>query len=262
MRVDDWSAAFSSASLQRAAGVATVLLLWQIASAFGLNSYYISSPSAIAVQILQWIGSGYLWPHLLATLIDMTTGFVLAASAGVLLALLLVSSDVLGRMFAPLLFVAYSTPKVVLAPLLIIWVGIGRPPVIILAFASSFFVVFFNAYEGLRGVPRAYINTAAILGANRWTTAIKFRLPAAAPFLLSGLHQGLVYAFHGAILGEMIASDTGMGYVIIYSATAMDSTAVLASLAVIGAICYALLRLLEGGFDHGGGAPKAVSRHE
>jgi NitT/TauT family transport system permease protein len=254
MRIDHWSAVFSSVSLSRAVGIATVLAVWQIASAFGLNSYYISSPLAIAEQILQWIESGYIWPHLLATLTNMMSGFALAVVAGVSLALLLSSSDVLGRIFAPLLFVAYSTPKVVLAPLLIIWVGIGRPPVIILAFASSFFVVFFNAYEGLRRVPQAYLNTAAIFGANHWTTAIKFRLPAAAPFLLSALHQGLIYSFHGAILGEMTASDTGIGYVIIYSATAMDSTAVLAGLAIIGAVSYVLVRFLKSGFDRGGGA--------
>lgn len=260
MRADDRPAVLSSVGAQRAAGVTMLLVLWQAASAFGLSSYYISSPLAVAGQIVQWLESGYIWPHLVATLADMTAGFVLAAAAAVALALLLASSDALGRVFAPLLFVAYSTPKVVLAPLLIILVGIGRPPVIMLAFASSFFVVFFNAYEGLRGVPQAYINNAAILGAGRWTTAVKFRLPGAAPFLLSGLHQGLIYAFHGAILGEMTASDTGIGYVIIYSATAMDSTAVLAGLALVGAISYLLLRLLKGGFDRSGAL--AGSWHE
>lgn len=260
MRSDYRPAILANGSAQRAAGVALLLALWQAASIFGLNSYYISSPLAVAGQMLQWFESGYLWPHLVATLADMTAGFVLAAVGAVSLALLLVSSDVLGRVLAPLLFVAYSTPKVVLAPLLIILVGTGRPPVIILALASSFFVVFFNAYEGLRGVPQAYINNAAILGANRWTTAVKFRLPGAAPFLISGLHQGLIYAFHGAILGEMTASDTGMGYVIIYSATAMDSTAVLAGLALVGAISYLLLRLLKGGFDRSGAL--AGSWHE
>lgn len=262
MRAAPWSVTSSSVHLHRAVGMGVVLILWQLASAFGLNSYYISSPLAIAGRILQWIESGYIWPHLLATLTSMTVGYALAALAAVSLALLLGSSDLLGRIFAPLLFAAYSTPKAVLVPLLIVWVGIGRPPVIVLAVVSSFFVIFFNAYEGIRGVPQAYINTAAILGANRWTTAIKFRLPAAAPFLLSGLHQGLIYAFHGVVLGEMTASDTGIGYIIIYSATAMDSTAVLAALAVIGAISYALVCLIKGGFDQGGYALSAVSWHE
>lgn len=240
------------ADLQRAIGIIVILVTWQLLSGIGLNSYYVSSPLAVAAQLVQWIKSGYIWPHLLATLSNMLTGFVIAAALAVALALALGSHDLLGRLFSPLIFVAYSTPKVVLAPLLIVWIGIGRPAVVTLAFVSSFFVVFFNAHEGIRRAPQAYINTAAILGAGAWTTATKFRLPAAAPFLLTGLHQGLVYAFHGAILGEMTASDTGIGYVIIYSATAMDSTAVLAALVVIGAVSYVLVRLIRGGLDRSG----------
>jgi NitT/TauT family transport system permease protein len=237
--------------LQRAAGVLAVLVIWQVGSEFGLNSYYVSSPLAVGGQVLLWIETGYIWPHLLATLTNMLSGFVLAAVTATLMALLIGSDDLLGRVFSPLIFVAYSTPKVVLAPLLILWVGIGRPPVIILGFIASFFVIFFNVYSGVRNVPQEYINSAAILGANAWTTAFKFRLPAAAPFVFSGLHQGLLYAFHGVILGEMTASDTGIGYVVIYSATAMDSSAVIAGLVVIGAISYVLVRVLKGGIERG-----------
>jgi NitT/TauT family transport system permease protein len=244
-----WSTVLTGADVQRATGVASVLVFWQAASTVGLNSYYVSSPLAVAGEIVQWVETGYIWPHLLATVSNMLAGFVLAAVIATLFALLVASSTLLGRVFSPLVFVAYSTPKVVLAPLLILWVGIGRPPVIILGFIASFFVVFFNVYSGVRNVPQAYINSAAILGASAWTTAFKFRLPAAAPFVLSGLHQGLLYAFHGVILGEMTASDTGIGYVIIYSATAMDSTGVIAGLAVIGAISYVLARLLKGGLE-------------
>lgn len=235
--------------VQRAIGFIVILAAWQLFSGSGLNSYYVSSPLAIAEQLVQWTQSGYIWPHLLATVSDMLTGFALAALVAVPLALLLGSHDLLARVFGPLLFVAYSTPKIVLAPLLIVWIGVGHPAVVTLAFVSSFFIVFFNTHEGVRRVPQAYLNTAAILGAGAWTTATKFRLPAAAPFLLSGLHQGLIYALHGAILGEMTASDSGMGYVLIYSATTADSTAVLAALVVVGAASYALVRLLKGTFD-------------
>jgi NitT/TauT family transport system permease protein len=237
--------------IQRALGLVAVLAFWQAASTVQLNSYYVSSPLAVAGEIVRWAETGYLWPHMLATISATLAAFLLAAVVATSFALVTASSRLLGRVFSPLVFVAYSTPKVVLAPLLILWVGVGRPPVIILGFVTSFFVVFFNVFSGLRNVPQVYINSAAILGANAWTTAVKFRLPAAAPFVLNGLHQGLMYAFHGVILGEMTASDTGIGYVIIYSATAMDSTGVLAGLAVIGAISYGLVRLLKGGVERG-----------
>jgi len=237
--------------LQRALGIVALLAFWQAASTVGLNSYYVSSPLAIAGQVALWVETGYLWPHVLATIASTLAAFILAATVATAFALLTASSDLLGRVVSPLVFTAYSTPKVVLAPLLILWVGIGRPPVIILGFIASFFVVFFNVLSGVRDVPQAYVNVAAILGAKAWATAIKFRLPAAAPFVLSGLHQGLIYAFHGVILGEMTASDTGIGYVIIYSATAMDSTGVFAGLAVIGAISYCLVALLKGAVARG-----------
>lgn len=238
-------------ALQRAIGIAAFVAFWQAAAGFGLNSYYVSSPAAVAGQIAEWIDTAYLWPHLWATLTNMLAGFAAAAISGVLLALLLGSHDFIGRVFSPLIFVAYSTPKVVLAPMLILWVGIGRPPVVILTFIASFFVIFFNVHSGVRNVPQAYLNSAAMLGAGAFTTAFKFRLPAAAPFVLAGLHQGLIYAFHGAILGEMTASDTGMGYVLIYSATAMDSTALIAALTVVGALSYVLVQLLLGSVERG-----------
>jgi NitT/TauT family transport system permease protein len=238
-------------AVQRAIGIGALLSVWQGVSLVGLNAYYISSPVDVAGQIVRWTETGEIWQHLWATLSNMTIGFSLAAVFATGFALLLSSNRILERVFSPLIFVAFSTPKIVLAPILILWVGIGRPPVVILAFIASFFTIFFNIHSGVRNVPAIYLDTASILGANAWTKAFKFRLPAAAPFVLSGLHQGLIYAFHGTILGEMTASDTGVGYLIIYAATSMDSTAVIAGLTIIGALSYALLRLLNLAVERG-----------
>lgn len=221
-----------------------VLAGWQLAAGIDLNAYYLSTPLEVANQLVTWCADGYLWPHLLATLQSTVVGFLIAAVVGIGLALAMASSPRAAKIVEPFFFAAFSTPKIVIAPLLILWVGVGAAPAVALASLSSFFIIFYGAYGGLRDVSRSYIDTAAVLGAGRWTTAFQFRLPAAGPHILSSLHQGLIYAFHGAVLGEMTASNTGMGYVIIYAATSMDASAVLAALVVIGAASFVLIQLL------------------
>ena len=230
--------------VQRLLGGVVLLLVWQLAAQWRLNAYYVSSPVAVAGQIGRWVASGSIWPHLASTLATTLGGFVLAAIAGTVGAVAVGSSRLADRTLRPLVFIAYSMPKVVLAPVLVLWVGIGQPPALILAFITGFFMVFFNVHSGVRSVSAAQLNLAAILGAGPLATAWKIRLPAAAPFIATGLQQGLVYAFHGAIIGEMTASNTGIGYVIVFAATSMDSTAVIAALCLVGAFSYLLLAAL------------------
>ncbi len=221
-----------------------LLAAWQLGAGFGATAYYLSTPVQVADRLLEWSMSGYVWPHLLSTIECSLAGFGVAAFVGTLFALAMASSPSFARLLEPALFAAFSTPKIVIAPLLILWIGVGTLPVIALSALSSFFVIFYGSYGGLRDVSGSYIDTAAVLGAGYWTTAFQFRLPAAGPYILASLTQGLIYAFHGAILGEMTASDTGMGYLIVYSATSMDAASVLAALAVIGAVTFGLLHLL------------------
>jgi NitT/TauT family transport system permease protein len=232
-------------AIHRLVGILVVLALWQVWSSLGGDGYYISTPFAVAAQLSAWVQDGSIWGYILSTLENTLAGFLLAAVAAVSCALLFASFRFLERVFDPFIFIAFSTPKVIVAPLLILLVGIGNPPVVALSFVSAFFLIFFNAQSGLSNVPAAYLNTAAILGAGKLATAIKFRLPAAAPFVATGLHQGLIYAFHGAILGEMTASNNGLGYLIVYSATSADSTAVIAGLTVVGAISFLLIYTLK-----------------
>jgi NitT/TauT family transport system permease protein len=196
------------------------------------------------LQLVEWIVDGQIWVHLAASALATAAGFFVASMIALAFALLLSSRRRLASILEPFLFAAFSTPKVVIAPLLILWIGVGHPPVVALAATSCFFIVFYGAYGGLRDVPQIYLDTAAVLGAGRLRTALQFRTPAAAPFVLASLQQGLIYAFHGAILGEMTASDTGLGYLVIYSATSQDAAAVLAALVIIGALSFVLVGLL------------------
>jgi NitT/TauT family transport system permease protein len=224
--------------------VLAVFAAWQLGASEGAAAYYVSTPVQVATKLLEWTRTGEIWPHLVATATATAIGFAVAVVAAILLALAFAGWPHLARLLEPFLFAAFSTPKVVFAPLLILWIGVGCLPVTALAAISCFFIVFYGAYGSLRDTSKAYLDTAAILGAGPWRTAFQFRLPAAAPFILASLQQGLIYAFHGSILGEMTASDTGMGYLIIYSATSQDSTSVLAALVVIGAVSSLLVGIL------------------
>ena len=231
--------------VRQGAFLLALLLLWQAAGTSTTTAYYVSSPTSVLAKLWDWISDGEIFVHLVSTASATLGGFAIAVVAGLAAALVFASQPTLGRVFEPFFFAAFSTPKVVIAPLLILWVGVGQLPVISLAAVSSFFIVFYGAYGALRDTPTIFVDTAAVFGAGALRTALQFRLPAAAPFILAGLQQGLVYAFHGAILGEMTASDTGLGYLVIYSATAQDASAVLASLAIIGLISTALVHALN-----------------
>jgi NitT/TauT family transport system permease protein len=241
----------SHSAMHRVLGLLLALALWQAGSELSGDAYYVSSPARVMAQLARWVEDGSIWGYLVSTLANTLVGLLLASVAAISCALLFASHRWLGRIFSPFIFIAFSTPKVIVAPLLILCVGVGDPPVIALAFVSAFFLIFFNALSGLSQVPEAYISTAAILGAGKWTTAVKFRLPAAAPFVATGLQQGLIYAFHGAILGEMTASNNGLGYLIVYSATAADATAVIAGLSIVGAISFLLIAALKAGMVRG-----------
>ena len=224
---------------------AGILLLWQLGSGTVLNSYYLSTPAAVVRQIAAWAADGSLWPSLAATLLTTAAGFAAAAVVAIPLALLISGSPFLDDVFSPFIFAAYSMPKIVLAPALILWLGIGQAPAIVLSAVTAFFLIFFNLYLGLKGIPRVYADTAALLGASALDTAFKFRLPAAAPYLAVGLSQGIIFAFHGTIVGEMTASNTGIGYLIVFAGSKMDSTGVMAGICIVAILSVLMISSLH-----------------
>jgi NitT/TauT family transport system permease protein len=221
-----------------------IAALWQGVSGTLTNAYYLSTPAAVAGQIATWVSDGTLWPHLGATLATTLIGFGVAAAVALPLALIVNERPFLDRVLSPFIFAAYSMPKIVLAPALVVWLGIGQLPAIVLSAVTAFFLVFFNLHLGLKNVPQIYDDTAALMGASAWDRALKFRLPAASVYLLTGIKQGLIYAFHGTLVGEMTSSDTGMGYLILFAGSKMDSTGVMAGLCIVGVLAVVLTRVL------------------
>jgi len=236
--------ALRSPALQQGIVLVAIVVVWQLASGRLVNAYYLSTPAAVLGEIARWIADGTLWRHLGATLATTLSGFVIAAAVAIPLALVVSARPFLDAVLSPFIVAAYSMPKIVLAPALILWLGIGQLPAIALSALTAFFLVFFNLYLGLKNVPRIYTDTAALMGASALDTALKFRLPAASAYLATGISQGLIYAFHGTLVGEMTASNTGMGYLILFAGSKMDSTGVMAGLCLVGLLAALLTRAI------------------
>lgn len=225
--------------------VGILLGIWQFASDRYVSSYFISSPVQIFWQIVAWAADGTLVTNLLSTTIITLSGFAIAAVTAIPLALIVSASPTTDSVLQPYIYAAYAMPKIVLAPAFVLWLGIGGLPAICLSSVTAFFLIFYNVYVGLKEISPTYGILARLLDANALQSSFKFRLPAAGPYLATGLTQGLVYAFHGAMVGEMTASNVGIGYLILYSGARLNSTGVLAALVLIGAIAWGLTALLN-----------------
>lgn len=216
--------------LYRTLLVAVVLVVWEAASGPLLDPFWISSPTAVAAKVVSWTVSGQLEYHLLVTFKETIAGFVLGATAGVLLALVVGASDVVHRTVDPFVTAVYGVPKVALAPLFIMWFGIGLAPKIVLAAVSVFFLVFFSTLRGAREVDRKMVEALRTMGASKFSLQRMVVFPAALPWLFTGLKLGLPYGFVGAVAGEMMASNAGIGYLTQNAAGQLDTAGVFAAL--------------------------------
>lgn len=220
--------------------LAAWLGLWEWASGRLIDPFFSSSPSAVAARVWEWIITGFIWPHLVATLQAMFIGLLIGASLGVLLGFLLGRGESLSAIFEPFITAVYSLPKLALAPLLILWFGIGLMSKVVLVALIVFFLVFYNTYAGVRDVDRLHINTLRIMGGSRREVYTKVIMPSASAWVFTGLKLAIPYSLIGAIVGELISSNRGLGYTITRSASFFDTTGVLAALTFIAFISISI----------------------
>lgn len=226
-------AALASSSriwLYRALFVVLMLTIWETASGTLLDPFWVSSPSAVFRTLVTWTSSGHLQYHLLVTFKETLAGFVFGATTAVLFALVVGASDTLHRTLDPFVTAVYGVPKIALAPLFIMWFGIGLAPKIVLAAISVFFLVFFSTLRGVREVDRKMVDALRTMDANKLTVQRMVIFPAALPWLFTGLKLGLPYGFVGAVAAEMMASNAGIGYLTQNAAGQLDTAGVFAAL--------------------------------
>jgi len=204
---------------------------WEAAARSGwLDPFFFSKPSDIGTRMVEWIGGGYIWQHLITTLIEAMAAFVIGIVSGVLAGLALARIDLLAAVFDPYIRVLNALPRVILAPILIIWFGLGIASKIALGVTLVFFVVFFNTFQGVREVDPVVLNNARMLQASSRQLMRHVYLPSAMAWIFSSLHTSIGFALVGAVVGEYIGSAKGIGYVVSQAQGVFDTTGVFAGL--------------------------------
>lgn len=220
--------------------LAVILVLWQLASDRWVDPFWVSSPARVFARLADWIVSGSLWPHLLTTVLEALAGFLVGASLSLVFGLGLGMLPLVYKILSPFLTAAYSLPKITLGPLLILYFGLGFEMKFVLSAVITFFIVFFTTVEAVRLTDGELIAVVRIAGATRWQLTRTTLLPAALSGILSGMRLAVPYALQGAVFGEILASNIGLGYLLQKSAGTFDVTGVFASLIIITALATAV----------------------
>jgi NitT/TauT family transport system permease protein len=237
----NWARGHSLAVLSHLA----VLAAWWIASRYTPRFILPSPEDAIATL---WLPR-YDWGrHLAVTATEVFGGFAAAATIGVFLAVVFNWSSLVSRAAMPLLVTLNMIPKVAMAPLFIVWLSYGVGPNIIITFTICFFPIVINTTRGLKEVEPDLIDLVRIMRASRLQIFRKIQMPSALPFIFSGMRVASVLAVAGAIVGEFIASDRGLGYLMMTVQATLDTPAMFMALirvTLIGVVLYAGVVLLE-----------------
>lgn len=227
--------------------VAALVLVWQmIIQVFGLRSYLLPSPGG--VQRAAYDNAALLATSAWVTTVEALAGFALAVVIGVGLAIMIVYSKPLRSFVLPSLVAVNATPKVAVAPILIIWLGLGMQSKIAMAFLLSFFPIVINSARGMAEVQSDLIDYFRLLRASPFQTFLKARLPNSLPAMFDGFKIALPIAMIGAVIGEFIASQEGIGRQIIVAYSGFRTELVFAAvmtIAVISTILFELLVLAE-----------------
>jgi NitT/TauT family transport system permease protein len=231
------------------AGITVVgLALWELVSGRLIKPFWISSPSAIGAQLWDWCVTGELWLHVQITLTETLMGFVFGAVSGVAVGLALGLNKRLAAVLDPFIIAFNSLPKIALAPLFILWFGVGLLSKVVLATFVVFFLVFYSTYAGTLAVEQELVDVLRLMGASRWQIVRKVILPSVLLWIFTGMKISVPYALIGAVVGEMMASNKGLGYLIQAAAGQYDTDGVFAALFVLMVIAtglHALLKLSE-----------------
>lgn len=223
--------------------------LWEWASRGETQSYLLPGPISVVDALIDgYITRGILWEHLWTTFAQTILGFAIGCTVAVVIGSLVAEFEIVDRMVYPYVVALQSMPKVALAPLLIVWFGFGMMSKVVLVALICFFPMFVNIVNGLRGISPELLDLYRAFSASRWRTFIEIKVPTALPSFFAGLQISVVFALLGAVVGEFIAAQKGLGSVIQAASVSFDLPIVFAciiSLSCLGALMTMSVRRLQ-----------------
>jgi NitT/TauT family transport system permease protein len=239
--------------LTQLAIVVALLANWEISARYGIiDPFFFGSPLGIVQRLIEWAQEGTafgsLWFQIWVTTEEALLGFLVGVTSGIVLGVALGEVPFLADVFSPFIKAVNALPRIVLGSIFVMWLGLGLPSKVLLAAVLVFFVVFFNAFQGVRSVDRNFVANARILGASRLQVVWHVVIPSAMTWIIASLHVALGLAIIGAIVGEFLGAQYGLGLVIATAQNTFDANGVFGTMLIIGLLAggaEVLMELLE-----------------
>jgi NitT/TauT family transport system permease protein len=200
-----------------------------------LPPFFFSNPVDVGSQIVKWFSSGVIWKHLMITLLESMLAFVIGSIGGVLVGFWFARKPLVAAVFDPYVKMINALPRVVLAPIFALWLGLGIWSKVALGVTLVFFIVFFNVYQGVKEVPTTVLDNGRMLGMNDRQLMRHVYWPSALSWMFSSLHTSVGFAVVGAVVGEYLGSAAGLGYLIQQAEGIFDVAGVFAGMFVLSA---------------------------
>jgi NitT/TauT family transport system permease protein len=211
-----------------------LVAVWQAAGYAGmLNPLFLPTPSAIGAALVDLFADGRIWPHLEATFSAALGGLVLGIVTGVVLGVIAALVPLIAELLEPVMTLLNAIPRVVLAPLFVIWLGIGLASKVALSFILVAVLIFFTVFTGIRQVDRKLVERIVTLGGGRWALVRHVYLPSVTAWILGNMKVAVGFAFTGAVVGEFVAASRGLGYLLSFAQSTYNSALMLALVLLI-----------------------------
>lgn len=217
----------------QAGTVVIILGLWQLLSGRVFPSFLVSSPTDVASKLVDVLRTGTMWGDISVTVQELLVGYAIGVVCGALVGWSLGISRFFGSVCEPIINAINGIPKIALAPVFLLWFGLGIWSKVAQASMVVFFVMFYNVYMGMRNVPEPLVNVIRVLGGSRTFIIRKVVFPSLAAPIFAGLKAGVPFAMIGVIVGEFVAADQGVGYYVLQSTQQYDAAGLFAGIVVM-----------------------------
>ncbi len=228
-----------------------VTVLWEFASGTAVPAEVLPAPSVVAGEIRELLVTGEVFSHLFVSLFRISVGLALSIAAGILLGIGMARLDPVENFFEVLLALTYPIPKTALVPLAILWLGVGTQTAILIVFLACLLPIVMNAYNAAENVDQNLVWAAKMMGTDGRQLFWKVIIPASIPEILTGIRQAIPIAFIALVSAELIASNQGIGYLILTAGQVGNYPTMFANLVIISAVAYFAVRGFEIGRERG-----------